>query len=353
MSESETWRSRWGLHTPGTLRIRARELGRSDYVIKGLLPAGSVGLLVGDSGLGKSPLAYQMGLCVAAGVSFLGLETRRGRVVLGDFENGIADILELLERLGGYLRLPKLPDDLYVWTLNDSSPRYGEAGHTLMNMLEDVSPDLVIIDSIGSYMPRAEEKNSDAALMLQQFRCLARDHSTTTLAVHHRRKQPRKADESAGPLESANLRQWFQDARGASTLINGSDVRLGVDEPSLGAVGKDDSALVFRGFGRIRGEIGPFFLTRDVDEDGDPVGYRVLTGAELLFNSEQQDALNVLPQSFAFKTAKQTYGRADQATSNWLRRCVELHLLRKVARGTYEKILPGSRSSDGANGERP
>ncbi len=352
MSEQAAWRSRWGLHTPSTLRVRAQELGRSEYVVKELLPAGSIGLLVGDSGLGKSPLAYQMGLCVAAGVPFLGLETCKRRVVLCDFENGIADIHKLVERLGGYLGLPTLPDDLYVWTLNDSLPRYGQPGHTLMDMLQDLRPGLAIIDSIGSYTPRAEEKNSDATLMLQQFRCLARDHGTTTLGVHHRRKQPRKADESAGPIESANLRQWFQDARGASTLINGSDVRLGVDEPTLGAVGKDDLALVFRGFGRIRGEIGPFFLTRDSDEDGDPVGYRVLTGAELLFNNEQQNALSKLPQRFAFKTAKQTYGRADQATSNWLRRCIELQLLRKVARGTYEKILTGSGSDNGASGER-
>ena len=103
--------------------------------------------------------------------------------------------------------------------------------------------------------------------MLTQFRLLTRDCGTATLFSHHRRKQPRKADESAGPLESANLRQWFQDARGASALINASDVRLGVDEPDISA-----------------------------------------------------------------------YGRADQATTNFLKHCIDLHLVRKAGRGCYEKL---------------
>jgi hypothetical protein len=35
------------------------------YVVDGLLPADDVHVAVGDSGLGKTPLAYQLGLCVA------------------------------------------------------------------------------------------------------------------------------------------------------------------------------------------------------------------------------------------------------------------------------------------------
>jgi hypothetical protein len=217
---------------------------------------------------------YQAAICVAAGVPFLGCETRQGRVLLADFENGISDILELIERISRYLRLPKPPGDLFFWSLNDCDARYGEPGHTLLDMLREVRPLLVIIDSLGSYNPDAEDKNKFASQMLTEFRLLTRDCGTAILFSHHRRKQPRKKDESAGPLEGANLRQWFQDSRGASALINGSDERLGVDEPDLSSVAKDEVALVLRGFGRIRGEIGPLFLARDADEDGNPVGYR-------------------------------------------------------------------------------
>lgn len=352
MAEAEKWRAQWGLHTPESLRVRARELGASEFVIEGLLPARSLGLLVGDSGLGKSPLVYQAGICVAAGIRFLGRETRKGRVVIADFENGIADMYELIDRISRYVGLTGPPDDsFHLWTPNDCLPRYGQPCHTLLDMLHDVQPALAIIDSLGSYRPGAEEKNSDATYMLQALRNLTRDCGTTVLLVHHRRKQPRKADESAGPLETANLRQWFQDSRGASTLINGTDIRLGVDEPDLGAVGKDEAAIVLRGFGRVRGELGPLYLARDADDAGDPAGYRLLTGAELLFNSAQQEALAALPQRFSFKDAKQAYGRSDQPTSNWLSRSIELHLLRKVSRGVYEKIEAAGGRGDGARGE--
>jgi len=217
-------------------------------------------------------------------------------------------------------------------------------------MLRDVKPTLAIIDSLGSYSPETEEKNSAATRTLKQFRSIARECGTATIFVHHRRKLPRKAEESAGPLETANLRKWFQDSRGASSLINGSDIRLGVDQPNMSAVGKDDVALVLRGFGRVRGEIGPLFLARVLDENGDPLGYRHLTGPELLCNEQQKNTLLSLPESFTFKEAKHAYGKADQATSDFLRRCIEQHLVRRPKRGHYEKVMPSSAEADGERG---
>jgi hypothetical protein len=187
--QADQWRQRWGLHTPETLRVRAQEQGASEYVIKGLLPARSIGILLGDSGLGKSPLMYQAGICVSAGVPFLGRETKKGSVVIA-------------------------------------------------------------------------------------------------------------------------------------------------------------------GFGRVRGEIGPLFLARDVDENGEPIGYRRLTGSELLFNDDQKNALDALPEQFSFKQAKSQYARADQGTANFLQRCVNLDLVRKLGRGRYEKVLPQNSEGDGAHGER-
>ena len=345
--DNTTLRKRWSLHTPDTLKVRTKELGGAEYLIKGMLPRRSVALLLGDSGLGKSPLMYQAGLCIAAGVPFLGCETRKGRVVLCDFENGIADIDELVERISAHLELLKPPDDFYIWTHSDCPPRFGQHGNTLMDMLQDLRPDLAIIDSLGSYRPEAEMRNPDATHMLQEFRCLARDCGTTTWGVHHRRKQSRKADESAGPLERANLGQWFQDARGASALINGIDIRLGVDEPDFSVCAKDDVALVLRGFGRVRGEIGPLYLARSVDENGDPRGYRLLTGPELLMNAEQEEAFRLLPPRFSFAEAKGVYKKSDQPTRNWLLRCIGLGIVLQSRRGSYEKVQSGGAAGEG------
>ncbi len=350
--QADQWRKRWGLHTAETLRVRAQELGASAYLIKGLLPVRQIAILLGDSGLGKSPLMYQAALCVAAGLPFLGCATTKGRVMIADFENGIGDMFELVERISRYLGLPEPPGDLYLWSLSDCDARYDQVGHSLLHILLDVRPTLVIVDSLSSYAPEAEDKNPSAARMLRNFRVIARECGASTILVHHRRKQPRKVEESAGPLESANVRQWFQDARGASSLINGSDIRLGVDAPDLSSVSKDEISLVLRGFGRVRGEIDPIYVARDFDENGEPVGFRRLTGSELLFNENQKNALAALPEQFSFKQAKNQYGRADQGTANFLQRCVNLDLIRKLGRGLYGKVLAQNGEGDGARGER-
>src|SRR4030095_12931983 len=143
--------------------------------IKGLLPARQIAILLGDSGLGKSPLMYQAAVCVASGLPFLDCETLKGRVVIADFEKGLGDMSELWERISRYLELPAAPADLHLWSLNDCESYFGQVGHTLLDMLRDVRPAMAVVDSLGSYDPDAEEKNSDATRMMKNFRSLARD----------------------------------------------------------------------------------------------------------------------------------------------------------------------------------
>src|SRR5579859_248606 len=59
---------RLGIHTPDSLDSLCVEESRRPFVVDGFLSVGSIGIVVGDSGLGKSPLNYQLGLCVAAGL---------------------------------------------------------------------------------------------------------------------------------------------------------------------------------------------------------------------------------------------------------------------------------------------
>jgi RecA-family ATPase len=58
------------------------------YVVEDLISPSSVNLFVGDSGLGKSPLFFLLGICVATGHPFLNFKVTSGRVCIVDFENG-------------------------------------------------------------------------------------------------------------------------------------------------------------------------------------------------------------------------------------------------------------------------
>jgi hypothetical protein len=52
------------LLTPAEVDLLCAQDHRSKSFVEGFISHNSVSVLVGDSGLGKSPLAYQLGLCV-------------------------------------------------------------------------------------------------------------------------------------------------------------------------------------------------------------------------------------------------------------------------------------------------
>lgn len=117
----------WKVRNYDELEQRVRESGSGEFVIEDLLPKASLGLLIGDSGLGKSPLLYQACICVAAGLPFLGHATRQGDVLYCDFENGTANACKIVRCLSSYLGLPTVPANLRLWNFNDCADRYGQA----------------------------------------------------------------------------------------------------------------------------------------------------------------------------------------------------------------------------------
>jgi AAA domain-containing protein len=336
---------KWGIYSAGELKQRCGEITKSGYVIQGLLPERALGIVVGDSGIGKSPLLYQAGICIAAGIPFLGHPVNQGRVLYLDFENGLGNVDEMVTHLGQHLGLPDLPEDLLLWNLNDSPPPSNRrSSQGVLDMIRDVRPSLAIIDSLGAAYPEIEGDNKDATERYQDIRSVMRECETSVMGVHHLRKPSSDIGNAPPPLEKGDCRNWFLQVRGPRALINGADIRLGFAVPaSAGYVPaqggqSEEIALVMRGFGRVRGEIPTTYLARVSDEDGDPLGYRRLTGVALLFNGDQEAAFAKLPDSFRFKEGQKVYGKAGQPTTDFLNKCIAAGIVRKLPnRQGYEK----------------
>lgn len=320
--------------TPQELSNRAEELKITDYIVDGLIPQQGITISVGDSGLGKSPLHYQGGICVAAGVPFLGRRVRRGRVLYIDHENGVAQVHGLVSRISSHLQLPKPPDDFRIWSANDS-----ETPIDLVAVCEEFRPSWVIIDPLSLMWPSAERDNPSAAQVIKSLRQLMGKHHCVVTMMHHLRKPSDNPKAKREPLETAESNTWFHQARGPSVFINNSDVRLGIDRPAP-CLNKDH--LIVKGFERVNGEIPIIRLCRVRDQDGEPIGYKLLAGAEQLDNPEQRAAYADLPGAFAFGQAKAVYGKGDQATSDFLNKCVSGGILHKPRRGCYEKLNPAA-----------
>ena len=316
--------------TPQELSRRAEELKIADYIIDGLIPQQAISIAIGDSGLGKSPFQYQAGICVAAGVPFLGRKVQRGRVLYIDYENGLAQVDGLVSRITSCLRLAKAPADFRIWNAND-----GNGTLDLAAVCREFKPTWVIIDPVSGMYPAIERDNPTAAAAFQMFRRLMAEHRCSITITHHLRKPSEHPKSKREALETAEWNTWFHQARGPSVLINGSDVRLGVDRPSPCL---NEDHLIVRGFERVNGDIPIIRICRVRDADGEPIGYRLLAGADQLTNPAHSAAYHTLPHAFSFSEAKAVYNKGDQATTDFLKKCISAGILRKAKKGWYENV---------------
>ena len=342
----ETYR-KLRLYTPSDLDKFCSESAKKAFVVDNLIARGSLGLVAGDSGLGKSPLFYQLGICVAAGIHWLDFPTKKGTVVYVDLENGELESKCIRDNLLRHLGLASCPDGFL--TVYSSSL-------DLKCLVARVNPDLIVIDTLRAYDPTFEADNTRAGLALQGFRAIAHETGAAILLIHHTRKP---SDQKPPPaLEDTPAIEWLNSACGARALVNQTDFRLGLDarvgfgravlaasHPEI----TDEISLVFRGHVRVHGEVGPLYVAR-VFDDGQPIGYRRASGVELLCNADQQTAFAKLPAQFSFKLAKEIYGRRDQATCDFLEKCCRLGIAQKKNKGLYVKVKLITGSPTGVTG---
>src|SRR4051812_26666326 len=84
---------------------------RQEFVVEGLLSARAIGLVVGDSGLGKTPLSVALGVAVSSGTPFLGLSVRQGSVLYCDAESGVHEYARILKAVSRFAGLQAPPEN--------------------------------------------------------------------------------------------------------------------------------------------------------------------------------------------------------------------------------------------------
>jgi KaiC/GvpD/RAD55 family RecA-like ATPase len=313
----------------------------SGYLVEGLLQPGSINILVGDSGIGKSALVFQLALAVAAGKPFLGHRSKPGKVVLVDYENSLWDCHRILRQQCKFLGLDKAPYTLQIWPMNRRA--YGAARRELEQVglhenVEEVidvfAPDLVIFDSLRSFNPAMENDNTAAVKQIKQLRTITQGRGTAIMLVHHVRKH---GHNYGTHLEDDAPLHWLMRSAGSRALINQTDARLAISTRR-----QNDDTLILRGHLRTHGEVGPYFLSRVWDTAGEPLGYRRFQAApQMLQNPKQEQAFQKLPPTFSFTEARLVYGKQNHATTMLLQKMIRLGLARKKGHGQYQKSETG------------
>jgi RecA-family ATPase len=147
--------------------------------------------MVGDSGLGKSPLLYQFGVCVASGSPFLDLPVDRPRKVLYvDCENSQMSQLEIVRAVSTHLGLLEPPNNLLLWNAND--PDSEHEGRSPDDIIRQSGADLVLLDPLVTLYSGFSEKYADVDAGYAHLRAMSAETGCSIIGLHHPRKMPHK-----------------------------------------------------------------------------------------------------------------------------------------------------------------
>src|SRR5213594_547601 len=147
------------------------------YLIQDYIPTATVGAMIGDWGVGKSPFALQMMLSMVTAVTFLGRYPiiRQGlKVLYIDIENNANQFKFVVSRLQAFLNLNSLPGKELTMIGDAYSPRpeLVHANASLEGLVKDAirqdPPDFVVIDPLRGFNPEVEKSNDSAALFIHK-----------------------------------------------------------------------------------------------------------------------------------------------------------------------------------------
>lgn len=152
-----------------------------EWAVDQLFAVGTVGLLTGDSGSGKSTFATAFGHAVAKGVPIAGFCTSKRPTLLLDRENSLNGVRERLGRL-------QIEDDgdFKIWGGWCAGEVPAADSPIVLDWIDACgTKPLVIVDSLVSYLERASENDSsDIRAYMNGFRMIA-NRGATVVLLHH------------------------------------------------------------------------------------------------------------------------------------------------------------------------
>jgi archaellum biogenesis ATPase FlaH len=331
-SDFDEKRRKFHVFTVDELAEEIKRVGTMKYLVQGLIPFPSITVGIGESGIGKSPLLYQLGLCVAGGLPFLGMNVMKGPVLYADYENNVNQVLETVDVVARFLGLTSRPAEFLTWNANNASTEFGTT-HYLLDIVRDIKPSLTIIDTLSAAFPDAEDTNKRASETWGQLRSVISAQGGTVVLSHHFNKE--RSDESVSTVMDV-----LRKARGASAIINGSDVRLAIAKPSATTFSDGQCAFEIAGLRRVAGEI-PSIAVERVYQDSEPVGYRRLSGVQMLKNDHYQRVFESLPDEFRSKDVEERFPTSGSSAQAFLKACDSANITEKIGTGRYRKKNPG------------
>lgn len=198
--------------------VRANELTAKpmpfEWLLDGIIEQGSLNLLFGEPGSGKSLFSLDWAFCMASGIDWHGVRTKQTSVIViaGEGFSGIGRRLKALEIKYGQnapksLFISKRPADF----LDDKNVKW------LADSIAEtcISPGFVIIDTMHRNMTGDENSSQDIGKFISNIDVFLKPMGAAVLVVHHSGHGQKDRSRGSSSIKAA------MDGEFSATLNNG------------------------------------------------------------------------------------------------------------------------------------
>jgi phage/plasmid primase-like uncharacterized protein len=167
-----------------TIEDMMASISKPDWLIKGILERGSMNLLFGESGAGKSLFAMDWAFCAANGENWHGHKVKeelKTLYILGEGFRGASMRFKALSQ-----KYSLTPKNIRLSRRSINLLDNREADEIIKIVTElDFIPDIIIIDTLHRNMVGDENSSEDMAMYFKSIELLARRLDAAIVTVHH------------------------------------------------------------------------------------------------------------------------------------------------------------------------
>jgi RecA-family ATPase len=161
------------------------------WLVESLFPVGSLNIVGGDGGVGKSWFTMHLALCVATGLPFLNhFETKKGKVTLIDEEDNLSLITDRINRLICYMNIKSNSFPLELIENKEIKLDDDISYNKLKRTIDLQEPDLLIIDSLKRVNSADENSARDMDRVLGKAKLFIKENPNLTIIFTHHTNKP-------------------------------------------------------------------------------------------------------------------------------------------------------------------
>jgi len=303
-----------------------------DYLVDEIIGKGDLVVLAGDTGLGKSIIAHQIGVYLATGESeVLGFKIpKQRRVLYLNFELSNSEFNRRHKKIASGIGQKGNLKNFQYNSVTNRKGLFEDNWDRILETIKNRYPfDMIIVDNLYASTSENDEKNYDLKQILRKITDVANVHGSAVLVITHHRKH--------SPEEPLSLHL----VRGGSTLTNAMDMVL--------QLGRSIINPDIRYFMITKNRYYSPNLMKSLELTLDPESLRMINTGEISehkhltpLTEDQNSILNRLDNEFTtaeLKTQMTDNGYSERVIYDWLKKWLNDGHITKISQGNYQKSL--------------